>query len=378
MADLLKTYGQFISMLRCGVCGGQLPQDSFDWNEILWLARIHRVEAILWYALRDREDIPEEVRKKLKDCWDREIVRDMRQDYAAEQIRTAFESKGIVLAPMKGLVLKHDYPFPHMRYMSDLDFYIQSTERTRIQRCMEQLGAKISGTDSGDVNYEMPGRVQVEFHGRLLYRTDSTGVICYSDWSYMKVGENRLSEEGYALNLIGHIAYNIAHTGCGARFILDLWVYRHRHTQQPDWSAVIQQLKGDGLEKIAENLLDLSEYWFGDLEGSPLLDELGTYILEGGLYGLSTRETLSNAGLGGGKLKAIKSQIFRSKDEFHNRYPWLKKHPYLFPVAWGMRGIHSLKTHRKEIGRWVKQLNQNDSKEIQEHRNRLKRFGLLK
>lgn len=375
---MLNVYEQFINMLRCGVCGSQLPQDSYDWNEILRLAHIHRVEAILWYALRERKDVPAEIQKKLKACWDLEIVRDVRQDYASEQIRKKFQEQKIDFAPMKGLVLKLDYPFPHMRYMSDLDFYVQTGDRSRIHSCMEQLNAVVSGTDSGDVNYELPGRVQLEFHGRLLYRAEATGVICYSDWSRMNGDENRLTEEGYALNLIGHIAYNIAHAGCGARFILDLWVYRHKHQQQPDWTAVMQQLKADGLERIARNLLDLSEYWFGGGKGSPLLDDLGTYILEGGLYGLASRETLSDAGLNGGKLSAIKVQVFRSKEEFQNRYSWLKNHPYLLPLAWGMRGIHSLKTHRKEIGRWVRRLNQNDSKEIWEQRDRLRRFGILK
>lgn len=216
----------------------------------------------------------------------------------------------------------------------------------------------------------------MEFHGRLLYRAEATGVICYSDWSRMNGDENRLTEEGYALNLIGHIAYNTAHAGCGARFILDLWVYRHKHQQQPDWTAVMQQLRLDGLERIAQNLLDLSEYWFGNGNGSPLLDELGTYILEGGLYGLAKRETLSNAGLNGGKFNAIRAQVFRSKNEFYNRYPWLKKMPYLLPVAWGMRGFHSLRTHRQEIGKWFKHLDQSDQQEIEEHGERLQRFGI--
>lgn len=373
---MLEIYRQFIKVLRCGVCKDALPMDSLDWDEILRLARIHRVEAIVWHALRDRENVPTEIQKKLNEHWSREIVRDMRQDHAAEQVRRMLESREISFAPMKGLVLKHDYPFPHMRYMSDLDFYIQSTERNRIQSCMGKLGAKISGTDSGDVNYEMPGQIQIEFHGCLLYRTDSTGVVCYSDWSRMKIGENCLTEEGYALNLIGHVAYNIAHAGCGVRFILDLWIYRHRHTPQPDWATVMQQLRTDGLGKIAENLLELSEYWFGEGEATPLLDELGMYIFESGLYGLSKRRMLSDIGVSGGKLYAIRSHIFRSKDEFQNRYPWLKKYPYMLPIAWGMRGAQSLKFHHKEIGKWVKGLNQSSQKEIKEHGEQLKRFGI--
>lgn len=373
--SMSAVYRQFVALLRCAVCGGEVPAGPFDWDALLRLARRHRVEGILHLVLKSADDVPDGVRESLQKAWQRALVQDARQEYAARQIRETFSVAGIPLAPMKGLVLKNDYPSRELRWMSDLDFYIRPEDRERIHAVMESLGAVIASTDSGDINYAMTGNVCVEFHGMLLYRVGSGGVGGYSDWSRVVEDENRLTEEGYALNLIGHVAYNLAHAGCGARFILDLWVYRHKHPGQPDWNEVMGQLKRDGLDRIAQNLLDLSEYWFGDGPGSELLDELGAYILEGGLYGLSKRETLSGAGFHGGKLGAVKAQLFRSRDEFENRYPWLKKYPFLLPATWVMRGVKSLRIHRAALGRWTRQLNQNDRKEIEEHQARLKRFG---
>ena len=136
----------------------------------------------------------------------------------------------------------------------------------------------------------------------------------------------------------------------------------------------MDQLKRDGLIQIANNLLDLSEYWFGSAPGSELLNELGCYILEGGLYGMGKRETLSAAGLHGGKLGALKAQVFRSRDEFENRYPWLQKYPFLLPVAWMMRGMKSLRIHRGAMERWTKRLEQHDRDEVSAQRARLARF----
>ena len=137
----------------------------------------------------------------------------------------------------------------------------------------------------------------------------------------------------------------------------------------------MEQLKKDGLDEVAQNLLDLSEYWFGNAAGSTLLDELSAYVLEGGLCGLRLRKTLSAAGFQGGKLGAVKAQVFRSREEFENRYPWLKKHPYLLPVAWVMRGAKSLRIHREAMGQWTEQLKKNDRKQVAEQKARLRRFG---
>lgn len=373
--SMTAVYRQFVALLRCGGCGGEMPAGPFDWESILYLAKRHRVEGLLHFALKNAEEVPDAVRERLQNEWRRALVQDARQEHDARLIGDALATQQIPFAPMKGLVLKNDYPSRELRWMSDLDFYILPEDRERIHAVMESLDAVVASTDSGDINYAMPGNVCVEFHGMLLYRAGSGGVGGYSDWSRVMANENRLTEEGYALNLIGHVAYNLAHAGCGARFILDLWVYRHKHPSQPDWNKVMDRLKQDGLDHIAQNVLDLSEYWFGDGLGSELLDELGAYVLEGGLYGLRKRDALSSAGFHGGKLGAIRTQLFRSRDEFENRYPWLKKYPFLLPVAWVMRGAKSLQTHRVAMGRWTRQLNQNNGKEIEEQKARLKRFG---
>lgn len=366
---------QLIALLRRAVCGGALPEGPFDWDSLLLLAKRHRVEALLQYALNGAPGVPNHVRERLQNAWRHALMQDARQEYTARVIGEALAAQSIPYAPMKGLVLKEHYPSRELRCMSDLDFYIRPEDRGRIRAVMESLGAVVASTDSGDVNYEMPGRVLVEFHGLLLYRAGVGGVENYADWTCVVPGENRLTEEGYALNLIGHVIYNLAQAGCGARFVLDLWVYRNRHPAQPDWDAVFARLKADGLDRVAQNLLDLSEYWFGSGTGPELLDELGAYMLEGGLYGMGRRATLSAAGFHGGRLGAVKMQLFRSRGEFENRYPWLKKHPYLLPAAWVMRAVTSFRTHRDAVQSWTRQLSRDDREAIREQKERLQRFG---
>ena len=112
----------------------------------------------------------------------------------------------------------------------------------------------------------------------------------------------------------------MAGSGPGIRYILDLWIYRNRHQPQPDWQVVDEQLIKDNIYGAAHNLLNLSEYLFGDGDESPLMVEMADYVLKGGLHGDYKHGLASQAANG----KAVIKQLFRNRTEYENRYLWLK------------------------------------------------------
>lgn len=209
-----------------------------------------------------------------------------------------------------------------------------------------------------------------------MYRNIKHGIENYPDWKFVDEKSNRLTEEGYALNLIEHVVGDLAKSGPGIRYILDLWVYRHRHQPQPDWDAVMDRLREDGIADAAKNLLDLSEYLFSDGAGTELMKEMAEYILAGELYGNSTRSTATEVARAGGKGKAVLRQLFRNRTEFENQYPWLHKHPYLLPFAWVLRIVNNLRRNRKTITSWVEDMKNTSKEETIRQQEKLKRFGL--
>lgn len=137
-----------------------------------------------------------------------------------------------------------------------------------------------------------------------------------------------------------------------------------------------ERLRADGLDRAAHNLFQLGEFLFGDGEATLLMEEMARYVLEGGLYGAAGRAAASELSKSGGKLAAVKKQVFRSRAEFENRYPWLKRAPFLLPVAWVLRLAGSFRKHGKHIRQWFRGLNAASIEEIAEQRERLSRFGL--
>ena len=367
----IEEKSNLISILRATVCQNEalIPSDA-DWNALWQLARSNHLEAILYSVA------PEALKEEKKTEYFNMLARSVRQENLLQQIERVLSENSVFYALQKGSLLKYDYPEMTMRFMSDLDFYIKTEERQKVKAIIESIGGVAAHTDSGDDGFVFFNQLGVEFHGRLLYRRTDKGIENYPDWSFVDENRNRLTEEGFALNLIGHAVGDLLKGGPGIRYILDLWVYRHRHSPQPDWTVVFDRLKADRIDKAAGNLLELSEYLFGDGEETPLLKEMAEYILNGGLYGSSKRATATEAAKTGGISKAVIRQLFRSRTEYENRYPWLKKMPALLPVAWVLRLTKTLKIHKGAVKNWMFRMKNVDSSDVEKQKEMLEKFGI--
>ena len=360
-----------ISILRAVVCrdGTTVPSDA-DWEKIWNFALRNHLEAAVYCAA------PEEQKQKYQITYYNLLARTVRQEALLEQIEKKLSACEISYGLQKGSLLKYDYPDACLRFMSDMDFYIDPEERKAIRAAMESIGAVFTGTESGDEQFRFPGGLGIEFHGRLLYRKTDFGVENYPDLTLLDESRNRLTEEGFALNLIGHAVYDLSKGGPGLRYILDCWIYRHRHEPQPDWDYVWERLRKDNIAAAARNLLDLSEYLFADGEETPLMREMTAYVMAGGLHGDAARSAAVELAKAGGREKAVLRQLFRNRTEFENRYPWLHKHPYLLPLAWILRIANSLHRHRGTIASWANNMKAVSKEEIRKQQERQSRFGL--
>ena len=366
-----KLEKQLVSVIRNVVCrdGTAIPPDT-DWEKLREIAGSNHLEAILY------EVAPEEFRQAHGNERHKMVARSALQEHYLALTGEALQSAGIPYGLQKGAILKNDYPEPYYRFMTDIDFCIDTADRGRIKEAVGAAGGRLTHTESGDDQFIFPGNIEVEFHGRLLYRKTSHGVENYSASGYIDKSGTCLTPEGYALNLIGHAVYNLSRGGLGIRYILDLWVYRHLHSPAPDWDAVNKKLESDGIAQAARNLLDLSEYLFSDAEGSEKLDALADYVFSSSLNGNSRRMSAIELGRAGGKGRAAVRQIFRSRADYENRFPRLKKYPFLFPFAVIIRLFRSLKTHRGRIGLWLRRAKDTQKAEAQRETEIQSYFGL--
>lgn len=367
-----ENYFDFLNIIRKSIGQSFILSETIDWDLIWNLAKRHHLEVLVYKASEDimSQSIIDEAKNTCMLLLGMAVL----QDHSIQQIENQLAQERIPYALLKGAIIRKDYPDISTRYMSDIDFYVRPEDRTAIRLAMDKIGGVFVGTESGDEQYKINGKVGVEFHGRLLYKYSKNSMINYPAWTYVNKDGNSLTEEGYALNLIGHAVGDLLKGGPGIRYILDLWVLKNRHKPQPNWNIINDKLNEDGILDAATNLMDLSEYLFGEGKTTPLMEEMTQYVLKGGLHGDYKRGLIIESR--SGKINAVFKQVFRNRTEFENRYPWLKKHKYLIPFAWVLRMVSSLKNHRKVITNWKHNIDNVTKQEIDQQKSMLNKLGL--
>ena len=113
---------------------------------------------------------------------------------------------------------------------------------------------------------------------------------------------------------------------------------------------------------------------------SPLLEELGEYILTSGSHGIADRAMLNAMSLSPGESRTstLWKKAFYPKAELEDRFPWCKGNPLLLPAAWCARAYNAITRHGNVIIKWSKGTGKISKTEVIENQEKLRRFGIHK
>lgn len=376
-----------INALGAAITGKYCALDTaVNWPSFLRLANSHNLLALVCDGIRKTPDaweqLSQDVQAHLDGAYMQAIYRDSQRDYTKQQLTDRLTEAQVPHIFLRGSVLKYDYPVPALRTMSDLDILVYAKDFAKIAKVAQELGAKTLAGDGNHRNYMFPGNVAVEFHPNLLHHATAVGTGINPGWQYAKKDcpgyAMELTEEGFYLNTICHIAEHFVNGGIGVRFILDIWVSRHLRKTQPNRAFVEAELARLGLLDFAQKLEQLADAWFSDDPMTPLLEELGEYILTSGSHGVEDRAMLNALSLspGGSRVSALWKKAFYPRAELEDRFPWCKGKPLLLPAAWCARAYTAVTQHGHIIVRWSKDTGKVSKEQVAENRKKLKRFGI--
>jgi hypothetical protein len=363
-----------IAALRSAVTGKpcQLPP-QVDWQAFSDFAAFHNVQALAYSGLKNA-DIPEREKKTFQLAYNLAIYRDSQLEYTKAGLQTRLEEAGVPHIFLKGAVLKHNYPIPALRTMTDLDVLVRTEDYPAIDKIAQAMGGELFRGDGNHRNFLFPGNVKVEFHPNLLHHATPVAARINPGWQYAR--GNSMTEEGFYLSILAHIAEHFVSGGIGVRFLLDIWVFRNLRKQPYDRAFVEGELEKFSLLEFTQNLEKLSEVWFGEEAPTPVLTELGEYILTSGIHGLEKREMLNAVTISGGRAGALWRKAFYPRQELEDRYTWAKGRPLLLPAAWCCRAFRAVTRRGDQIRSWHKGTGSFTRKQIKEQQQKLKRFGL--
>lgn len=359
---------------------------SQDWLALFQTANIHQVLPMIYEAVYDCPAAQNTDRQLFRLFKKRTVQMVMLQTIKTSEFLQLFkylQEAGVQPCVVKGIVCRNLYPKPDYRMSGDEDVLIPAEQFRLCHEVFLKYGMTPSepGKDI-DAAYEVPygkagSPMYIELH-KSLFPPDSDA---YGEFNQFFDGvADRLIEipvQGISIStmeytdhlfyLICHSFKHFLHSGFGIRQVCDIVVFANTYGNRMDWQRVLQNCRAIHAELFTAALFQIGrkyltfnpdqacypDEWRGiQVDEAPMLEDL----LASGIYGGSnmSRKHSSNMTLnavsaqkrgkksGGNVLKTV----FPSAKKLDSRFPYLKKHPYLLPIAWASRILK----YRKESG----------------------------
>lgn len=358
---------QFLHIAKAAISGGDLPAEKVDWPAIFTLANQQKLLPILFEAVRKMPAAEENValfavtKQQVIGQVLNQTVRSAEFADLYRKLRTV----GLHPIVVKGQLCSRLYPLKDYRISADDDLYISDVE---FMACHEQLLANGLTTDTptdelataDEVSYtKNSSPLYIELHRHLFDSAEDAHDELnrfFADIQATEIdGLLAMPPHEHLLYLLLHAYKHFVRSGIGLRQFCDIGLWAREYHVEIDWQRLHEQCESvhaatfaAAAFRIARDYLgidfDLPTPWDGGIDVEPLLHD----SLCGGVYGSNdlTRLHSSTVTLNAvkasrtGEKSSVLSTVFPKREYLERRYPYLKKRPYLLPVAWVQRLAH--------------------------------------
>lgn len=322
-----------------------LPSDNVDWSALLKLAEYHSVAETASYAVTQlpSDNRPEaSVYDMFRQYQGLALVSESNISFETERILRLLSDAGVRVLPVKGYVIKNDYPVPAMRSMTDVDiiYDIDKKQQVRDILCahgytLNEAGKELDFTKEPFYHYEFHGDAKDSGGVSHTYFRDILSRASYHENSLA----GSLSAEDSYLFILMHLAKHMRSGGAGIRMIMDVYVYNRAHRSDFDMEYLNAELDKLGLADFEEKVRRLSYNWFS--ADTPDTDSLlADYILCSCTFGVTRDSFLQSAmraqaqtGKKQTPVHTFVRKIFPPYSSMSELYPTLQKHRILYPFC---------------------------------------------
>ena len=364
---LTTTETQFLHIARAAISGSDLPIEKVDWPAVFALAGQQKLLPILFEAVRKMPAAGENAAlfAVTKQQVIGQVLNQTVRSAEFADLYHKLRAAGLHPVVVKGQLCSRLYPQTDHRISADDDLYIPDAE---FMACHEQLLANGLTTDTpvdelstaDEVSYTKNGSpLYIELHRHLFDSAEDA----HDELNHFFTDINPVEMDGFlAMPPHEHLLYLLLHaykhfvrSGIGLRQFCDIGLWAWEYHDEIDWQRLHDQCASvhaatfaAAAFRIARDYLgidfDLPTPWDASIDAEPLLHD----TLCGGVYGSNdlTRLHSSTVTLNAvkasrtGEKSSVLSTVFPKREYLERRYPYLKKRPYLLPVAWMQRIAH--------------------------------------
>ena len=358
---------QFLHIAKAAISGGDLPAEKVDWPAIFTLANQQKLLPILFETVRKMPAAEENaaVFAVTKQQVIGQVLNQTVRSAEFADLYRKLRKAGLRPIVVKGQLCSRLYPLKDHRISADDDLYISDAE---FMACHKQLLANGLTTDTpvdelataDEVSYTKSGSpLYIELHRHLFDSAEDA----HDELNHFFTDINPVEMDGFLamlphehlLYLLLHAYKHFVRSGIGARQFCDIGLWAREYHTKIDWQRLREQCESvhaatfaAAAFRIARDDLgiefDLPAPWSDAVDAEPLLHD----TLCGGVYGSNDLTRLHSSTVTLNAVKASRTgeksnvlrTVFPKREYLERRYPYLKKRPYLLPVAWAQRLAH--------------------------------------
>ncbi|SFB19142.1 Uncharacterised nucleotidyltransferase [Acetitomaculum ruminis DSM 5522] len=376
--DVARCLAEIIRYQENGKVPESLPR-GLDADQLLKIAYEHQIMGYVGQVLLAMEGVlEEEKREEIHNVCLNLCFKAMIQKKEADVIQDLLEKNKIKNVLLKGYYMRQYYPKPELREMSDIDLCVEEKALDEVIPLMESLGYTFVKRISNHDIYKKEPCITVEVHKNLFKgEIDKNQHDYYSSMDKMQYVEGKnysykQNLEDFYIYMTSHMAGHFYKRGCGIRNLIDFYIFNKRFENQLDRKYIDAQLLKCGLSDFEYHISNLSQMWLGDRPFKEFYYDLFEYMLNCGIYG-KTEYGIWNE-------YAHVQDNKKNNSQFHRKlwyllpplhymkkyYSFLRKIPFLLPVAWIVRIIRGAFFRKSVVRRdYLKRVSEKDIDMIQ-------------
>ena len=394
----MRQYQQmFMALCGAGIFGSPLTVQELPgkeaWEDLFDLSLKHEVLPLVCNTIYDsklRIVVDQEVLKKARE---KTFVTAQRQVVQTNEFLTLLlhaQAKGLDPIVLKGIVCRNLYPVPMLRPSVDEDLLIcpEETEKYHSFFLSEGLYADEDGLSASErINaaelsyHKEKSPTYIELHKTLFDPTSElfgqlNDLFDGMDRRTVRVqiedvSVRTLCPTDHLLYLILHAYKHFLYSGVGIRPMCDIGVYSETYSEEIDWHEIRRKLDfiqafeyARAIFRIIQSYLLPNGHFFKYIKDWNLeLIDVGPMVedsMASGIHGASSMSRLHSSNItlyaaengvseGTDSLHVVLQSLFLPLRKMRSRYPYLKKAPFLLPIAWVHRIVKYLQEIRKAV-----------------------------
>ena len=350
--------------------------ERIDWSAVLGECRAQAVTSLAFAAL-PKEHISDDIFNQWKYLFNLDVATNSRISYAHTVLHELLTEHRIQYVILKGCISAQYYDNPVLRTMGDIDFYINPSDKKRVDSLLKSHGFELHDNDhefetvytkDGSI-YELHTKIngipggkvgkQIEAYFEDIFEKAKTKNLDLAQY-------NSPSPFHHGLIMLLHVARHMITGGIGLRHFCDWAVFVERIGD--DFPTLFEdKLKAVGLWRFAQIMTQFcvaylgcdAKPWIGKIEYD-LLRDLKSDVFTGGNFGHKDLKRADEAKFitsrkqgGVNRDSNVKQAVLSANEIVRRHWKVAGKVPVIYPAGWAFFGgryaIRAIRGKREKV-----------------------------